>query len=58
MRQLLLAIAVLFIALLATLTVLDIVHNGVNALDVVAILILALLATGILGALRHPPPPE
>jgi hypothetical protein len=58
MRQLVLVVAALFIALLATLTVLDIVHNGINALDAVAILILALLATGILGALRHPPPPE
>lgn len=58
MRQLVLAVAVLFMALLTTLTVLDIVHNGINALDAVAVLILALLVTGILGALRHPPPPE
>jgi hypothetical protein len=58
MRQIVLAISLLFILLIATLTVLDIVHNGVNALDVVAILILGLFTTGIVGALRHPPPPQ
>ena len=42
MRQIVLAISVLFILLIATLTVLDIIHNGINALDVVAILILGL----------------
>ncbi len=51
-----LVIALLFIAMLATLTVLDIVHYGVSALDVVAILILVLFTTGIVGALRTPPP--
>ncbi len=49
-------LALAFIAMLAALTVLDIVHYGVSALDVVAILILVLFTTGILGALRHPPP--
>ncbi|HXO09077.1 MAG TPA: hypothetical protein VN880_13645 [Solirubrobacteraceae bacterium] len=58
MRQIVLAISLLFILLIATLTVLDIVHNGVNALDVVAILILGLFTTGIVGALRQPPPPQ
>jgi hypothetical protein len=58
MRQIVLTISVLFILLIATLTVLDIIHNGINALDVVAILILGLFTTGIVGALRQPPPPE
>jgi hypothetical protein len=58
MRQIVLAISLLFILLIATLTVLDIIHNGINALDVVAILILGLFTTGIVGALRQPPPPE
>ena len=56
MRVVILTIALLFIAMLAALTVLDIVHNGVTALDVVAILILVLFTTGIVGALRSPPP--
>jgi hypothetical protein len=50
-----LALALAFIAILAGLTVLDIVHNGFNGLDVVAIAILGLFAVGILGALRNPP---
>jgi hypothetical protein len=55
-RSAVLTIALLFIAMLAALTVLDIVHYGVTALDVIAILILVLLSTGIVGALRHRPP--
>ena len=56
MRSAVLTIALLFIAMLAALTVLDIVHYGVTALDVIAILILVLFCTGIVGALRHRPP--
>jgi hypothetical protein len=58
MRTAILIVAILFIALLATLTVVDVIHYGVSLLDVVAVLILVLFATGIVGALRHPPPPE
>lgn len=58
MRQLVLIVALLFIAMLVALTVSDIVNNGFNALDVVAVLILGLFTTGIVGALRHPPPPD
>ena len=56
MRQIVLVVSLLFITLIAVLTVLDIVHNGLNALDAVAILILGLFTTGIVGALRQPPP--
>ena len=56
MRIVILIIALLFIAMLAALTVLDIIHNGVSVLDVVSILILFLFTTGIVGALRTPPP--
>ncbi len=56
MRQLLLLLALALIALIAAGTVFDISHNGFNALDVVAILIIVLFTTGILGALRNPPP--
>ncbi|MGI8505437.1 MAG: hypothetical protein ACR2MK_01295 [Solirubrobacteraceae bacterium] len=55
MRTAVLIVALLFIAMLAALTVLDVVHYGVSALDVVAVLILVLFATGIVGALRGPP---
>jgi hypothetical protein len=56
LRGAVLTIALLFIAMLAALTVVDIVHYGVTALDVIAILILILFSTGIVGALRHRPP--
>ncbi len=58
MRTAILIVAILFIAMLAALTVVDVIHYGVSALDVVAVLILVLFGTGIVGALRHPPPPE
>jgi hypothetical protein len=55
-RQGILVVALLFIAALATLTALDIAHYGLTVLDVLAILILVLFCTGIIGALRNPPP--
>jgi hypothetical protein len=57
-RTAVLIVAILFIALLAALTVVDVIHYGVSLLDVVAVLILLLFGIGIVGALRHPPPPE
>lgn len=58
MRQLVLLLALALIAVIAAGTVYDISHNGFNALDVVAILIIVLFTTGILGALRNPPPSQ
>ncbi len=55
MRIVLLVVAVVFIAGFGLLTVLDIAHTGLNWLDVLAILILVLFATGIVGALLEPP---
>jgi hypothetical protein len=55
MRTAVLIIALLFMAMLAALTVLDVIHYGVTPLDVVSVLILALFLTGIVGALRNPP---
>jgi hypothetical protein len=55
MRTAVLIIALLFMAMLAALTVLDVIHYGVTPLDVVSVLILALFLTGIVGALRSPP---
>ncbi len=56
MRLAWLAVAVVFTAVIAVLTALDIDHNGFNVLDVPAIAIVVLFATGILGALLNPPP--
>jgi hypothetical protein len=55
MRTFILIVALLFIAMLAALTVVDVIHYGVTALDVVSVLILVLFLTGIVGALRNPP---
>jgi hypothetical protein len=57
-RAILLFVALAFIAGLALLTAVDISKYGVTALDVLAILILVLFSTGIVGALRHRPPPD
>ena len=56
MRVTVLTLALLFIVLLAALTVADIANNGLTALDVVAVLILVLFSVGVLGALRTRPP--
>lgn len=55
MRYVLLAVAVVFIAGFGLLTALDIAHTGLNWLDVLAIIILVLFATGIVGALLESP---
>jgi heme A synthase len=54
MRLLIAAVAVVFTALIAVLTVQDIVTTGLNWLNVLACLIVVLFATGILGALLGP----
>ena len=47
-----------FIAILATLTVLAVVNGGFNVLTLVTLLVLAMLARGIVGALLTPPPED
>lgn len=58
MRSFVLTIALVFIAILAALTVKDFVNYGVTVLGVVAVLILVLFTVGIVGALREPPTSE
>ena len=55
MRYLLLLVVVVFTAGIAVLTVLDMVNNGVSWLDILALLVVVLFATGIVGALLQPP---
>ena len=55
MRIVLLAVALVFIAGFGLLTALDIADTGLNWLDVLAILVLVLFSTGIVGALLQPP---
>ena len=55
MRNVLAVVTVAFTGLIGVLTVRDIVRHGVNWLDVLALLIVILFATGIVGALLSPP---
>jgi hypothetical protein len=55
LRTAVLLIALAFIALLGALTAIDISRHGVTLVGALAILILVLFITGIVGALTHPP---
>jgi hypothetical protein len=55
LRVAILTVALLFIAMLAVLTGIDFAHHGVTLIGALAVLILVLFITGIVGALRHPP---
>ena len=54
-RIVLLIVVVAFTSLIGVLTVLDMIHHGVNWLDVLAITVVVLFATGIVGALWQSP---
>jgi hypothetical protein len=54
-RAVILGAALLFIGILASLTIYVSVTSGVSVLTFVALLVLGLLATGVVGALMHPP---
>jgi hypothetical protein len=50
--------ALLFIAILAALTVYVCLTSGVSILTPVALLVLGLFGTGVVGALLQPPPED
>lgn len=54
-RTVILGAALLFIGILASLTVAVVVLSGVSVLTLVSLLVLGLFAFGIVGALRTPP---
>ncbi len=55
MRTTVLAVALVFIAGLAFLTLAAAIEQGVTAASVISVFILILLGVGIVGALRNPP---
>ena len=57
-RTAILGATLVFIGIMAALTVYVVVTSGVSVLTLVALLVLGLFASGVLGALTHPPPPE
>ncbi|HEX8977034.1 MAG TPA: hypothetical protein VF781_11015 [Solirubrobacteraceae bacterium] len=56
MRILILIIALVFTGAIAVATALDIRNHGFNGVDAMALVIVLLFATGILGALLQRPP--
>ncbi|MHB8691753.1 MAG: hypothetical protein ACYDHH_10940 [Solirubrobacteraceae bacterium] len=56
MRLTLLILSVSFTAMMVVLVIVDVSTYGVSPLDVLAVPILALLATALIGALRKRPP--
>jgi hypothetical protein len=54
-RSVILAAALLFIVVLGGLTAVVLVRNGPDVLTIASLLVLAMFAFGIVGALRHPP---
>ncbi|HYB28206.1 MAG TPA: hypothetical protein VEF89_16440 [Solirubrobacteraceae bacterium] len=48
-------VALMFIVVLGVLTVRDIRVHGATPVDVLAIVVLVLFTTGIVGAMLHPP---
>ncbi len=57
-RTAILGAALLFIGLLGSLTAYVTATSGVSVLTPVAVLVLGMFASGIVGALRHPPPED
>jgi hypothetical protein len=55
MRKVVLAVALFSILALAALTINAAISGGVDVLTVASLLIIALFAFGIVGALLHPP---
>jgi hypothetical protein len=55
-RTAILAAALAFIGLLAALTGYVCATSGISVLTPLAVLVLGMFASGIVGALRHPPP--
>ncbi len=57
-RKVILGAALAFIGLLTYLTISVVVNDGVTVLTLVSLLILAMFAFGIVGALREQPPED
>lgn len=56
MRRAVLGLALAFTAVLGFLTLFVLVSSGPDPLVIISLLVLAVLAFGVFGALTHPPP--
>jgi hypothetical protein len=55
MREVVLALVLVFVAILGALTIHALVQGGPDILTVLSLLVLAMFGFGVVGALRHPP---
>lgn len=55
MREAILAIVLVFVAVLTALTIHALVEGGPDILTALSLLVLAMFGFGVVGALRHPP---
>jgi hypothetical protein len=56
LRIVLFVVTAVLTGLIGVFTVMDMIHNGVSWLDMLALLVTLLFATGILGSLWQMPP--
>lgn len=57
-RSAILGFGIAFCALFALMTISVAVESGVSVLTIVSLLIVGMIATGLIGAIRNPPPDE
>ena len=57
-RSAILGFGIAFCALFALMTISVAVESGVSILTIVSLLIVGMIATGLIGAIRNPPPAE
>lgn len=57
-RSAILGFGIAFCALFALMTISVAVESGVSILTVVSLLIVGMITTGLIGAIRNPPPDE
>jgi hypothetical protein len=56
LRTALLTVAILFCVLFAALTIGVVIDSGLSVLSVLSFMIIGMLAIGLIGAIRNPPP--
>ncbi len=57
-RSAILGFGIAFCALFALMTISVAVESGFSILTIVSLLIVGMIATGLIGAIRNPPPDE
>jgi hypothetical protein len=58
MQSAILAVVLVFVVLFGAMTISVIAESGFDVISGLAIVVLALIGFGVIGALRNPPPPD